>query len=46
MDPLKALADLDKVVANTPVNRVTHEHLMQCVLTIRTALTPKPEPTE
>lgn len=41
MDPLKALEDLDKIVANAPVNRPTHEHLMACVFTIRQALSPK-----
>ena len=41
MDPMKALEDLDKMVADAPVSRKTHQHLLMCVHTIREALLSK-----
>lgn len=42
MDPLKALADLDQVIQQTPADRKAHAHLIRCVETIKEALTRKP----
>jgi len=38
MDPMTALAELDNIAGQAPLNRKEHAHLLVCVETIKKAL--------